>query len=65
LDVQPNEHLLIGDTPEAFAQAVIRLCQEPHLRSSLAAKALVVAREKYNWSTTLPRFLHLVERVVD
>jgi polysaccharide biosynthesis protein PslH len=64
LDVKPGEHLLIGDTPEAFAQAVIRLCREPGLHQHLAQKALITVNEKYDWRATMPRFLRLVEQVV-
>jgi len=65
LDVQPGEHLLIADTAEAFAAAVLRLLQEPGLRQRLADKAYQVVCEKYDWAATMPRFLGLVERMVN
>jgi glycosyltransferase involved in cell wall biosynthesis len=63
LDVQPGEHLLIADTPEAFAAASLRLLQEPGLRQRLADNAYRLVAEKYDWAVTMPRFLELVERV--
>lgn len=63
LDVRHDEQILIADTPEAYAQAVIRLCQEPTLRHYLAHNAKTLVSEKYDWSVTMPRFLHLVEQI--
>lgn len=63
LDAQHDEHLLIADTPEAFADAVIRLLKEPGLRQQLANKAYQLVREKYDWAVVMPCFLDLVERV--
>ncbi|MEZ4867721.1 MAG: glycosyltransferase [Caldilineaceae bacterium] len=63
LELQPGEHLLIANTPEALAQAVIHLCQDTGLHQRLAANAYSLVSEKYDWATTLPRFLSLVERI--
>lgn len=63
LDVEHDQHLLIADTPGAFAGAVIRLLQEPRLRSRLADNAYQLVREKYDWAVVMPRFLNLVEQV--
>jgi polysaccharide biosynthesis protein PslH len=62
LDVQAGQHLLIADTPEAFAQAVVRLLQDPALRRQLASDAYQLVREKYDWMVIMPHFLELVER---
>lgn len=63
LDAEHDVHLLIADTPQAFADAIIRLLQEPDLRRRLAEAACRLVAAKYDWSATLPRFLQLVERV--
>jgi glycosyltransferase involved in cell wall biosynthesis len=63
LDVRAGEHLLIADTPEAFAAATIRLLQEPGLRQELAANAYQLVSEKYDWAAVMPQFLDLVDRV--
>lgn len=63
LDVQPGKQLLIADTPEAFAQSIIRLCKEPGLRQKLNSQAYQVAAAQYDWAATMPRFLDLVEQV--
>jgi len=63
LDVQPNKHLLIADTPETFAEAIVSLLREPGLRQRLTDNAYQLVRERYNWPVVMPRFLNLVERV--
>jgi len=63
LDAQPNEHLLIADTPEAFAEAVVRLLKKPELRQRLTDNAYQLIREKYDWAVVMPHFLNLVDRV--
>jgi glycosyltransferase involved in cell wall biosynthesis len=61
LDVTHDVHLLLADTTDAFAAAVIRLLQEAGLRQRLADRAHQMVCEKFDWSATLPRFLDLVE----
>lgn len=63
LDVTSGEHLLIADTPEAFAAAIIRLLKEPGLRQRLADNAYRRVAEKYDWAAVMPQFLSLVDRV--
>lgn len=63
LDVQNEKHLLLADTPEEFAAAVVRLLREPGLRDSLSGQARRLVAERYNWSVISPRFMDLVTRV--
>jgi polysaccharide biosynthesis protein PslH len=49
LDVVPDEHLLVGDTPHDFAQAVLRLLRDPDLRRRLAEAGRQRVEEKYDW----------------
>jgi glycosyltransferase involved in cell wall biosynthesis len=63
LDARPNTHLLIADTPQEMAAAILRLFREPALRQDLSTNGHALVREKYNWANTLPRFLDLVEGV--
>jgi glycosyltransferase involved in cell wall biosynthesis len=61
LDVEDDVHLLLGDTPEAFANAVVRVMYEPGLRQRLVDNSLQLVRAKYDWANVMPRFLDLVE----
>ena len=63
LDVQPDVHLLIADTPKSFIRQVIRLMQEPELRPRLVGNAYRLVRDKYDWPVVLPPFLNLLERI--
>lgn len=63
LDVSHEEHLLLADTPNEFAAAVIRLQRDEALRSRLARQGRELVRQKYNWSTVIPQFMGLVESI--
>lgn len=62
LAVEHNRHVLIADTPEDFAKMVVRILQEPHLRTKLAENGYQLVREKYDWPVIMPRFLELVRK---
>lgn len=62
LDVRHGEHLLIADTPGAFAEAVLNIIQDTDLRRRLTDNAYALVASKYDWATIMPRFLALVER---
>jgi glycosyltransferase involved in cell wall biosynthesis len=63
LAVENDRHILIADDPQAFAEAVVRVCTEAGLRQRLTKAAYQLVREKYDWSVVMPRFLDLVDRV--
>ncbi|MHB8143046.1 MAG: glycosyltransferase family 4 protein [Thermoleophilia bacterium] len=49
LDAENERHLLIADTPEAFAAAVIRLHEDRQLYRDLKQNARRLAEERYDW----------------
>lgn len=63
LAVADGQHLLLADSPEAFANAVLRLLHEPVLRQRLVEQGRTLVREHYDWQVVMPNFLELVERV--
>lgn len=63
LAAKDGVHLLIADTPQAFAEATIRLLNDPQLRRKLADQGYELVRTKYDWTVILPEFLNLAERV--
>jgi glycosyltransferase involved in cell wall biosynthesis len=65
LDVQPGEHLLLGRTPAEFAEAVVRVLQDPALRQALAAQAVTHVRQRYDWEKIGDDFCRSVECVLD
>jgi polysaccharide biosynthesis protein PslH len=54
IDLTPGEHLLVGDTPEAFAEAVVRLLSNPALGRQLAAAGRQLAEQRYDWRVVNP-----------
>jgi glycosyltransferase involved in cell wall biosynthesis len=60
----PGEQLLVGDTPESFAAALVQLLQEPALGRRLAAAGRRVAEERYDWRVVNPAVDALYERAL-
>jgi glycosyltransferase involved in cell wall biosynthesis len=55
LDVRAGEHLLVGETDEEIADAIVRLLDEPRLGAALARRGRALVRERYAWDGNLPR----------
>jgi polysaccharide biosynthesis protein PslH len=49
IECHPGEDILIADSPEAFADAVVRLMREPALGERLAAAGRRWAEKRYDW----------------
>jgi glycosyltransferase involved in cell wall biosynthesis len=62
LDVAHGKHLLLADTPQAFADAVVSLLRDPNLYQQIAENGYQLVAQKYDWPSITPHFLHLVER---
>lgn len=63
LDVIDNEHLLLADTPETFAAAVLRIMNDADLRERLRHNARVLVEKRYDWKMIGAQFVALVEDV--
>jgi glycosyltransferase involved in cell wall biosynthesis len=64
LEVIDGEHLLLADTPQAFADATLRLLGDPALRARLVASARRLVEARYDWTQIGGRFVALVEETV-
>jgi glycosyltransferase involved in cell wall biosynthesis len=51
IDVRDGRELLVADDPAAFADAVLRLMNEPKLAAEMGASARRVAEERYAWTS--------------
>lgn len=49
LEVTPDKNILIGDSPEKFAEQVITVCADSELRRSLGREGRKLVEEKYTW----------------
>jgi glycosyltransferase involved in cell wall biosynthesis len=50
LPVVHGEHLLLADTPEAFANATLTVLTQPLLRERLSRAARALVEERYDWA---------------
>jgi glycosyltransferase involved in cell wall biosynthesis len=63
LEVVDAEHLLLADTPRAFAEQTVRLLRQPQLRARLALRARRLVETEYDWAHIGRHFRRLVEDV--
>jgi glycosyltransferase involved in cell wall biosynthesis len=64
LDVVPEQHLLIADSPGEFATQTVRLLRDPGLRDSLSTHARQHMEEQYDWTEIGRKFTDVVEQVM-
>ena len=62
LAVTDGGDILLADTPEAFAGAILRLRRDAALRQDLVNNACRLVRRQYDWAVIMPGFVELVER---
>jgi glycosyltransferase involved in cell wall biosynthesis len=65
LDAADGVHLLIADSPQAFAEATITLLQDAELRQRLAENASHFVNEQYDWTAVSPKLLSLIDEITD
>ena len=63
IGVVPGEHLLVADTPQAFAEAVIRVLDDDALAASLARNARALVLERYDVAPIRAAVLHAIDEV--
>jgi glycosyltransferase involved in cell wall biosynthesis len=51
IDVEDGRHLLVADSPEQFAEAVVGLMADAELRRELGAAGRVLVERRYGWAT--------------
>ena len=64
LPVRHAEHLLIADSPPAFADAVIRLLRDPEYAATLGARAAELVRSRFGWEQAADQFAELCGRTL-
>ncbi len=62
LPVHDGEHLLLADTPDAFASACLALLAGEPLRTDLAFRARTLVSENFSWDSVARRFEQILER---
>lgn len=64
LPVSDGAELLLADTPENFADAVVRVITDEAFAQEMGARAAGVVRERFGWGGVAARFAELCERAV-
>lgn len=54
LDVEDGTNILIGDTPESFASAIMSLWADPRRRAELGAAGRLLIERRYQWDQIAP-----------
>ncbi|OQA42882.1 MAG: D-inositol-3-phosphate glycosyltransferase [Chloroflexi bacterium ADurb.Bin325] len=65
IESRDGENILIAATPEAFADATIRLLADPALNARLRADGRRWAEERYSWQTVYRRVDEVYARLLD
>jgi glycosyltransferase involved in cell wall biosynthesis len=65
LDVEPERHVLVADTPERFADQVVRLLDDPALGMRLAQAGRALVEQKYAWGPIVRTLEQTIERAVE
>ena len=60
-DVVPGQELVIADTPDEFASAVLELLHDPDRRRRLGSAARNFAGSKYDWQIIVPQLEKVYE----
>jgi len=53
IDAEPGEDVLVEDTPELFAKAVVQLLKDPAMQTRLAANGRRLVETCYDWQVVL------------
>ena len=61
IDAVPGEDILVEDNPVDFADAVVRLLQDPSLQTRLAENGRRLAETRYDWQNVLKEMDEIVD----
>ena len=64
LPVRDRDELLLADSPEAFADAVVRVLTDEELARGLAMRAAALVRERFGWDKAAEHFAEICQRVL-
>jgi polysaccharide biosynthesis protein PslH len=64
LDLMADRHLSVADTPDGFADAVIRLLRDPAEGRRLGREARRAVLDRYDWGPIARRYVDAVLEIV-
>lgn len=60
LDVLPNQHIVLADTPHLFAESVLRLLDDPKRCLDLATHGRRLVEQHYGWDALAEKFANFI-----
>jgi GT2 family glycosyltransferase/glycosyltransferase involved in cell wall biosynthesis len=63
--VTPGEHLIVADDPQAFADGVVALLDDPDLRARTVRAARRLVEEKYDWRAIAEVLTRAYDRLIE
>jgi glycosyltransferase involved in cell wall biosynthesis len=64
LPVTNGEEIVLADTPETFADAVVRLLQQETLAQEIGQRAAAKVRAQFGWDIVADDFAAICERAI-
>jgi glycosyltransferase involved in cell wall biosynthesis len=64
LPVNDGKEIILADTPESFAEAVVSLIRQESLAAALGKQAAEKVRKRFGWDTVAEEFAAICERTV-
>ncbi len=61
---QAQAGIVVGDTPEALAQGLIQLLQDPALRATLGHQGQELTRTQYNWDQVAQQMIKVYQQIM-
>ncbi len=65
IDAIDGRHAIVGDTPEAFARAVVSLLADPRRAAEIGAAGRELVERLYTWERSVAELERVYETVVD
>ena len=63
LTVEDGTHLLLGNSAEAFANAIVRLLYDPRLRQRIASQGYQYVNKNHDWPMLIEQFVAIYSEV--
>ncbi len=65
LPIADGEEILLRDTPQEFAEAVVKLLQDKNIAKKIGERAAQTVREEFGWRRVADDFAELCEKAVE
>jgi glycosyltransferase involved in cell wall biosynthesis len=61
LPVEPGKEIVLADTPETFADAVVKLINQPNVADEIGQRAAAKVRQNFGWDKVAESFAAICE----